>query len=152
MTAPTSLESMLRSAIIWTGSRYDNRFVWCYAPLALFACWGRGGGDLEVKAFRLVVASLPQLLMLMLVGAEFDLLGGLNRSDTGTGILLLLFFLAPVGTAVLLVVEILRRRSRTTNEREPVPRESGRMVAVAAALLVQSLVLNLVILSQVRMH
>jgi hypothetical protein len=113
---------------------------------------GPGRGDLEVKAFRLVVASLPQLLVLMLVGAEFDLLGGLNRSDTGTGILLLLFFLAPVATAVLLVVEILRRRSRATNESEPEPRESGRMVAVAAALLIQSLVLDLVILSQVRMH
>jgi hypothetical protein len=103
-----------------------------------------------VNALRLVIACLPQWLTLMLVGARFDLLGGLNRTDTGTNILMLLFLLTPVATATLLVVEVWRRRSRNRDERAP--DRSGRMVALAAALLVQSLVLNLVILSQLRMH
>jgi hypothetical protein len=103
-----------------------------------------------VNALRLVIACLPQLLTLMLVGARFDLLGGLNRTDTGTNVLMLLFLLTPVATATLLVVEVWRRRSRNTDERAS--DRSGRMVALAAALLVQSLVLNLVILSQLRMH
>jgi hypothetical protein len=97
-----------------------------------------------------VVALLPQLLILMLVGARFDLLGGLNRTDTGTNILLLLFLLTPVATAMLLVVEVWRRRSRNRDERAP--DRSGRMVALAAALLVQSLVLDVFILTQLRMH
>ena len=105
-----------------------------------------------MNAFRLVVALLPQLLTLMLVGARFDLLGGLNRTDTGTGILMLLFFLTPIATAVLLVVEVRRRRLRITDEAGPEPGRSGGMVALAAALLVQSLALNLFILSQLRMH
>jgi hypothetical protein len=105
-----------------------------------------------VNALRLVIACLPQLLTLMLVGARFDLLGGLNRTDTGTNILMLLFLLTPVATATLLVVEVWRRRSRNTGERASASERSGRMVALAVALLVQSLVLNLVILSQLRMH
>ena len=69
------------------------------------------------NALRLVIALLPQLLTLMLVGARFDLLGGLNRTDTGTNTLMLLFLLTPVATATLLVVEVWRRRSRKTVER-----------------------------------
>jgi hypothetical protein len=86
------------------------------------------------------------------VGARLDLLGGLNRTDTGTNILMLLFLLTPVATATLLVVEVWRRRSRNTDERASASDRSGRMVALAAALLVQSLVLTLVILSQLHMH
>jgi hypothetical protein len=105
-----------------------------------------------VNVLRFVVALLPQLLILMLVGARFDLLGGLNRTDTGTGILLLLFLLTPIATAMLLVVEVWRRRSRNRDERASASDRSGRMVALAAALLVQSLVLDVFILTQLRMH
>lgn len=123
-----------------------------YARARMSASDGRAGSGLEVNAFRFVVALLPQLLTLMLVGARFDLLGGLNRTDTGAGILMLLFVLAPVATAALLVVEVLRRRSRTAAGRGSEPHRPGGMVALAAALLVQALALNLLILSQLRMH
>ena len=65
---------------------------------------------------------------------------------------MLLFLLTPVATATLLVVEVWRRRARSTDDGGLASDRSGRMVALAAALLVQSLVLNLVILSQLRMH
>jgi len=88
-----------------------------------------------VNALRFVIALLPQLLTLMLVGARFDLLGGLNRTDTGTNILMLLFLLTPVATATLLVVEVWRRRSRNTDDRALASDRSGQMVALADAPL-----------------
>jgi hypothetical protein len=131
------------------GIRRDAVLRW---PGAVSLSGPGRGSDLEVNAFRLVVALLPQLLTLMLVGARFDLLGGLNRTDTGIGILMLLFVLTPIATAVLLVVEIRRRRLRITEGAGQEPGRPGGMVKLAAALLLQSLALNLVILSQLRMH
>jgi hypothetical protein len=63
-----------------------------------------------VIAFRIVVTALPQLLLLLLLGGRLDLLGGFNRTDAGFGIVVALFFLAPLAAAALLVVEVMRRR------------------------------------------
>jgi len=40
----------------------------------------------------------------MLVGGRLDLLGGWNHTDSGFGVLILLFFVTPLATAILLVV------------------------------------------------
>lgn len=102
-----------------------------------------------MNAFRIVVAALPQLPLLLLAGASLDLLGGFNRTDAGFGVLVTLFFVTPVAAAALVVVEIMRRRRQLRHDpRTP----SSRMLAFAIFLLLESLAVNLLILSQVRMH
>jgi hypothetical protein len=98
---------------------------------------------------RVVVAVLPQLLLLLLVGGRLNLLGGWNHTDSAFGVLITLFLVTPVATAALLVVEILRHRRH-------IPQASGthsfRMIAFAIFLFVQSLAVDLLILSQLQMH
>jgi len=53
------------------------------------------------------VIFLPQLLILLIVGARFDLLFGFNRTDTGFNTLLFLFVLVPTITLIWLIVEII---------------------------------------------
>lgn len=103
----------------------------------------------QVTAFRLVVAALPQLLLLLLAGARLDLLGGFNRTDAGFGVVVTLFFATPVVTAALLVVEVIRRRKLVDRDRRA---NASPMVALASFLLLEALALNLLILTQVRMH
>jgi len=57
-----------------------------------------------VAVFRTIVGLLPQILLFMLVGGRLDLLGGWNHTDSGFGVLILLFFVTPLATAILLVV------------------------------------------------
>jgi hypothetical protein len=102
-----------------------------------------------VNAFRIVVAALPQLLLLLLVGARLDLLGGFNRTDAGFGVVVALFILTPLAVAALLVVEVVRRRKHVDQDRRA---RSSRMVALAIFLLLEALAVNLWILTQVRMH
>lgn len=105
-----------------------------------------------MAAFRLLVAILPQALLMMLVGARFDLLGGLNRSDLGLGILLTLFIVTPVLAVVLLTFEVVRlRRMRPDVDRASAAR-SRVGVVLAVLLLVEAIFLDLYILSQLRMH
>jgi hypothetical protein len=102
-----------------------------------------------VIAFRIAVAALPQLLLLLLVGARLDLLGGFNPTDAGSGIVVALFFLAPLAAAALLVVEVMRRRIHVDQDGRT---RSSRRVAVALVLLLEALAVNLLTLTQVRMH
>lgn len=103
----------------------------------------------QVIAFRIVVAALPQLLLVLLAGAWLDLLGGFNRTDAGFGVVVALFFVTPVAATALLVVDfVLRRRQLRHDPRTP----ASRMVSFAVFLLLEALALNLFILTQVRMH
>ena len=99
--------------------------------------------------FRTIVALLPQILLLMLVGGKLDLLGGWNRTDSALGVLILLFLVTPVATAILLVVEIIKYRRHGKRERE---RRSFVMPGFAMLLFIEALAIDLFILSQVRMH
>lgn len=85
----------------------------------------------------------------MLVGARLDLLGGWNRTDSGFGVLILLFFVTPLATAILLVVEAIRYRKHLTKESAT---GSLFMPGLAIVLFLEALVLDLYILSQLRMH
>jgi hypothetical protein len=102
-----------------------------------------------VTYFRVIVALLPQVLIVLLVGGSLDLLGGFNRTDAGFGTLVVLFVVTPVATFVLLVVEIVRyllliKRKEATR--------SFAMPAVAIVLFLEALAVDLYVLSQVRMH
>lgn len=98
---------------------------------------------------RIVVASLPQVLILLFVGGTCDLLGGFNRTDAGFSTLIALFLVTPVATLVLLVVEIVRYIRQV---RRKVATRSFSMPAVAIFLFFEALAADLYILSQFRMH
>ena len=102
-----------------------------------------------MRAFRTIVALLPQLLIILDVGGRFDLLGGLNRTDAGFGILLALFLVTPVATLVLLVVEAIRYVLQA-KRKDPV--KSFMMPAVAIFLFLEALAVDLYIVSTLRMH
>ena len=102
-----------------------------------------------MTAFRLVVAALPQLLLVLLAGARLDLLGGFNRTDAGFGVVVALFFVTPLAAAALLVVEVVRRRKSADQDRRA---HASRRVVFATFLLLEALALNVLILTQVRMH
>ena len=102
-----------------------------------------------MTAFRIVVALLPQALIVLLVGGRFDLLGGFNRTDAGFGTLVALFLAAPVATLALLVVETFRY---TLQIRRNDAARSFSMPAVAVLLFFEALAVDLYLLSQLKMH
>ena len=102
-----------------------------------------------MAVFRSVVALLPQVLLFLVFGGRFDLLGGLNRTDAGFGILIALFLVTPPATLVLLVVEAVRYFLSTKRNDA---RRSFLMPAVAIVLLLEALVVDVYILSLTRMH
>jgi hypothetical protein len=102
-----------------------------------------------MAAFRIVVAFLPQALILLLVGGRFDLLGGFNRTDAGFSTLIALFLVTPVATLVLLVVEIVRYILLIKRKDSA---RSFLMPAVAIFLFFEALAVDLYLLSQLRMH
>lgn len=91
-----------------------------------------------MKILRWLAVLLPQLLVILLLGSSFDLLGGWNSTDAATGLVMTLFILSPLVAGVRLVAEWFagNRGSRI----------------VASALLVEALAIDLFILSQLQMH
>jgi hypothetical protein len=103
--------------------------------------------ELTLNIFRGILIVLTQLTIIYYIAGAHDLLFGFNQTDAGFGTLLLLFFLVPVLNLVWLGIEIslaikLFRQTRTA---------TFLMPAVALALLVESLAIDLYLLSQVRM-
>jgi hypothetical protein len=101
-----------------------------------------------VILLRLVAYALPQVLLLLLLGAWLDLLGGWNHTDAGFSTFLLVCGLAPVAVIVLLAVEVgrsilsLRRRDG---------RASFLMPGLALLLAGETFLILVFILSQARM-
>jgi hypothetical protein len=98
--------------------------------------------------FRIAVTTLPQILILLLLGGWLDLLWGFNHTEAGLNVLVFLFLLNPVVTLILLIVEtikyrILVRKNKGTG--------SLRWRRISIALFAEALVTNLFILSQLRM-
>ena len=101
-----------------------------------------------MSVLRVIAISLPQLLVLLDVGARFDLLLGFNRTDYGFSILLFLFVVTPLITLSWLVAEIIRslriaRRSKSTI--------SFLMPGVALLFFAESVLVDIFLLSQARM-
>ena len=97
---------------------------------------------------RIAAIALPQLLVLLLAGAYFDLLGGWNHGDSAFGTLMVLFLLAPLSTLVLLVAEGARYIRSLRQEHR---RRTARAIILATVLLVEALALDLLVISQARM-
>jgi hypothetical protein len=98
--------------------------------------------------FRIIVTTLPQILVLLLLGGWLDLLWGFNHTDAGFSVLVFLFLLNPIATLILLIVEttkyrILAKKNQGTG--------SLRWRRMSVALFAEALVTNLFILSQLRM-
>lgn len=102
-----------------------------------------------MAAFRIIVALLPQVLILLLVGGRFELLGGWNHTDSGFGTLLALFLVTPIATAVLLVVEAIGYVLRVKRKEGT---RSFLMPAIAILLFIEALAVDFYILSQLKMH
>lgn len=96
----------------------------------------------------LVAGLLPQVMLLLLLGGRFDLLGGWNHTDAASGTLMLLFIVTPLVAAAWWIVELLVYRASGKTGLHPSP---GR-VWLAAIVLVESLAIDLFILSQLRVH
>ena len=97
---------------------------------------------------RLIAIALPQILVLMLVAGWLDLLGGWNHTDSGFGVLILLFLLNPVVAVIFLSVETLRYRKLGKQGDES---RSVLMPAVAILIFTEVFATNLFLLTQVRM-
>ena len=101
-----------------------------------------------MQLLRIAGIALPQLLALLIAGAYFDLLGGWNHSDSAFGYLIVLFLLAPLSTLILLVAEGARYiRSFRQGQRQ----RTAWGVILATVLLVETLALDLLVISQARM-
>jgi hypothetical protein len=86
--------------------------------------------------------------MILYVGAAFDLIFGFNRMDAGFTILLFLFVFVPLLnlswliTEIILSVKLLRHRDRAV---------SFLMPLIAVFFFIESIVIDLYLLSQARM-
>lgn len=98
--------------------------------------------------FRLYVISLPQTLLLLLLAGQLDILSGWNHTESGFHTLLLLFLVTPLFTLSLLIVELVKYRKAYRSQRE---QASFLWAGVALFLCLETLTLNLFILSQVHM-
>ena len=145
----TSGTSVSRAGRVSSGGKGSGRAVirWPGSRLAALDC-----ESCQVILFRVVVAALPQLLLLLLAGGQFDLLGGWNHTDSAFGVLAALFLVTPVATAVLLIVEMVRYRKRMRQDSGARPARSRPRVAFAVLLFLEALVVDLLVVSQVRMH
>ena len=97
---------------------------------------------------RIVVATLPQLMVLLLLGGWLDLLGGLNNTDAGLSILMFLFLANPVLALMLLFVEVTKHRKLLRLNREI---KSSGWVNLSIALFIETLMTNLLVISQIKM-
>ena len=102
-----------------------------------------------MKFFRFLVAALPQILVLLLLGSTLDLLGGFNHTNAGFSVLILLFLVNPIICLVLLVIESIKYRRLIKHSKG-----SGSLLwrNISIFLFVEALATNILILSQVRMH
>lgn len=99
-----------------------------------------------MKVLRFVAVALPQLLVLLMAGGYFDLLGGWNHTDAAGLTLLGLALAAPVVALVWLVAEAIRRSLRRRRGEVPGP------IWPAALIFVEALAIDLLILSTAQMH
>jgi hypothetical protein len=105
-------------------------------------------GSAKLKILRGVAIFLPQLLILLMIGARFDLLFGFNRTDTGFTTLLFLFGLAPVMNLIWLIVEIINSVRVAKRQNRSM---SFLLPGLALFFLLESLFIDIFMLSHARM-
>jgi hypothetical protein len=90
----------------------------------------------------IVAVLLPQLLLLMIVGGYFDLLGGWNHSESGLHVLVGLFAAAPV-VAVLWMIALAVSNWLGRSHGRP-----AQPLWPALLLLIEAIGIDLLVLSQ----
>lgn len=101
-----------------------------------------------MRTLRGIAVLLPQLLIILYLGGRYDLLAGFNRTDAGLMTLLLLFVLGPVITLLWLTAESISGWITARRQGGPF---RFRLPAVAFLFFLESLAIDLFILSQFRM-
>jgi hypothetical protein len=92
--------------------------------------------ELELNIFRGIAILLPQLLILLDVGARLDFLFGFNRTDAGFSTLLLLLLLAPAITLIWFIVELIISIRVVKRQKSAI---SFRLPALAMLFFLESL-------------
>ena len=101
-----------------------------------------------MNTFRAIAIFLTQLPLILFIGAKYDLVFGFQRIDSGFGLLLALFLLAPVFNVSWLVAEVIRT---VKYARQPGRALRFSMPFVAIFFLIESIAINLYIASHARM-
>jgi hypothetical protein len=96
-----------------------------------------------LKFLRFATAALPQIFLLLLLAGIHGWLGRWQHTDAALTTLLLLFVLVPFATLALLLVEVVRFL-KTRGGTGP--------ILFALCLVVESLIINLYLLSRMGMH
>ena len=99
--------------------------------------------------FRIIAVALPQLIIFLLLGGRFDILGGFNKTDAGTGTLVFLFLITPIIALLFLIIEIIKYRRLVRHNKG-----SGSLLwrNIAIFIFIESIAINLFILSSLKMH
>jgi hypothetical protein len=100
-----------------------------------------------MRVFRSIIAAVPQILLLLLVGAWLDLLSGWNHTDSGFSVLIIMFVLSPVATVILLIVESIRYLRQVDRGNR---KQSFLMLGLAVFLFLEALAIDIFIVSQAR--
>ena len=103
----------------------------------------------KLKLFRTIAIALPQALVLLDLGARFDLLFGFNRTDCGFTSLLFLFVLAPLVDLSWLLAEIIAAIRLAKRHHRAI---SFVMPGLALAVLLESVAVGIFLLSQAKMY
>jgi len=101
-----------------------------------------------LKIFRGIAILLPQVLILLIIGARFDLLFGFNRTEAAFNTLLFLFALVPTINLIWLIVEIIISIRTAKRQNRPM---SFLLPGLALFFFVESLFIDIFVLLHMRM-
>ncbi len=101
-----------------------------------------------MKIFRTIAMILPQLMLVLILGAGFDLLFGFNQTDTGCSTLLSLLVLTPAFTLIWFVVETKISIRRAKRRKTAI---SFLLSGLAFLLFIESRVIDIYVLSHFKM-
>ena len=87
-------------------------------------------------------------MLILVVGAKFDLIFGFNHMDSGFAVLLCLFILAPLLNLSWLIAEIIRS---VRHLRHRIRAQSLLLPAISLFFLVESIAIDLYIVLHARM-
>ncbi len=104
--------------------------------------------DLKLNIFRGIAILLTQLPLILFLGAQYDLLFGFNRMDSGFTLLLYLFILAPLINLVWLITEIIVSVKRFKYRSKAL---SFLMPCMAFFFFIETLAIDFYLTTQARM-
>ncbi|MES9857583.1 MAG: hypothetical protein ABW166_13405 [Sedimenticola sp.] len=103
---------------------------------------------IKLNTLRSIAISTTQLPIIYFIAGANDLLFGFNQTDAGFGLMILLFVFVPIINLIWITTEIKRLVKRT---KEHGQLASMQMTGIALFFFVESIAIDLYLLSQVRM-